>query len=181
MAARNGPDSFGWISRLIHWAMAVAIIGMLGFGTWIANMQPSLSNLWMYGAHKSVGLCLLALVVLRLIWHRISPPPALLSDGIPSWQMAAARWVHRALYALMLAVPLTGWIGSSATGINVVVFGLVTLPPVAPLSEAWDRVFFALHGGLTKLMLALLILHAAGAVLRHVRHGDRTLRRMIGG
>jgi cytochrome b561 len=105
----------------------------------------------------------------------------MLSDDIPFWQMAVARWVHRALYALMLAVPMTGWIASSATGIDVVVFGLVTLPPVAPLSEAWDRVFFALHGGLTKLLIVLLILHAAGAVMRHVRHGDRTLRRMIGG
>lgn len=181
MAARNGPDSYGWVSRAIHWTMAVAIIGMLGFGTFIANMQPSLSNLWMYGAHKTVGMCLLALVLLRLIWHRISQPPAILSDGIAPWQMAAARWTHLALYVLMLAVPLTGWIASAATGIDVVIFGSITLPPVAPASEAWDRVFFALHGGLTKLLLALLVLHASGALIRYVRHGDRTLQRMTRG
>ena len=181
MAARNGVESFGWVSRLIHWAMAVCIIGMLAFGTYIANMTPSMSNLWMYGLHKSVGLCLFALVVVRLVWHRISPPPAILTDGIAPWQLTVARWLHVLLYALMLAVPLTGWIASAATGIDVVLFNSVTLPQITPVSEAWDTVFFALHGWLTKLLIGALVLHAGGALVRYFRHGDRTLQRMVRG
>ena len=157
MAARNGPafngaDTFGWVSRLIHWLMAVCIIGMLGFGTYIANMTPSMGNLWMYGLHKSVGLCLLALVLVRIVWHRISPPPAILTDGIAPWQLTLAQGVHLSLYGLMIAVPLTGWIASAATGIDVVLFNWITLPQITPVSEAWDRTFFALHGVLTKLL-----------------------------
>ena len=186
MAARNGPafnDSatFGWVSRLIHWLMAVGIIGMLGFGTYIANMTPTLHNLSLYGLHKSIGLCLLVLVVVRVLWHRISPPPAILTEGIAPWQSKLAHWVHVLLYALMIGVPLTGWIASAATGIDVLLFDTITLPRIAPLSEAWDATFFALHGWLTKLMLGLLVLHAGGALIRYFRHRDRTLARMVRG
>ena len=101
----NG-ESFGWVSRTIHWAMAEGIVAMLALGLYIEEMEPSLDTLWLYGLHKSVGLTLLALVVLRMLWHRISPPPAPLG-GVAPWQMALARGAHLALYALMLAVPVT--------------------------------------------------------------------------
>jgi cytochrome b561 len=179
LAARNGPDSFGWVTRTIHWLMALAILGMLGFGLYIEDMEPSLSNLWMYSAHKSVGLILLILVILRLVWHRISPPPPILTDGVALWQLTLARAVHVSLYALLLLVPLTGWIASSATGLDVMIFDRWTVPSIAPVSEAWENTFFALHGLFTKLLMAAIVLHAGGAVLRHL-HGDRTLRRMVG-
>lgn len=181
MPARNGAESFGWVTRLIHWMMAALILIMLAFGTYLSEMQPSLANLWLFGLHKSIGLTLLALVLLRLIWHRISPPPHSLSAGIPAWQLRAAFATHLTLYILMLAVPLTGWIASAATGIDVVVFNKFTLPPVAPVSEAWEKAFFAAHGILTKLLLALILLHAAGALVRHFLHKDATLRRMVSG
>ncbi len=76
MAWRNTPDSFGLITRIIHWTMALAIIGMLALGTRLSDMQPGLANLWLYSLHKSIGLILFALVLIRIVWHRISPPPA---------------------------------------------------------------------------------------------------------
>ncbi|MBI1418999.1 MAG: cytochrome b [Limimaricola sp.] len=178
MRWRNGPDRFGLITRMLHWAMGLGIIGMLGFGTVLSRMQPSLGNIWLYGLHKSVGLCLLALVLARLAWHRISPPPASLTEGIAPWQVAAGRWAHRLLYALMLAVPLAGWIGSAATGIDVQVFGL-TLPNPFPVSEAWDKGGFLAHAVLTKLLMAVVALHVAGALHRALWHRDGTLRRML--
>ncbi|MEJ2036337.1 MAG: cytochrome b/b6 domain-containing protein, partial [Maritimibacter sp.] len=80
MAARNSPAQFGWVTRLLHWLMALGMIFMLGFGLTLARMQPSLDTLWLYGLHKSIGICLLTLVLLRILWHRISPPPAPLGD-----------------------------------------------------------------------------------------------------
>ena len=118
MSARNTGAGYGWVSRLVHWAMAVGILGMIGLGLRIATMQPRLSNLWLYGLHKSIGLVLLALVLLRLAWHRLSPPPPLPAK-LPAWQHATARMAHGGLYALMLAVPLCGWVASAATGIDV--------------------------------------------------------------
>ena len=176
--ARNDAAGFGGVSRAMHWAMAVAILGMLGFGTYLGRMEPSLANLWMYGLHKSVGLCLLAALVLRVIWHRISPPPEPLSEGIAPWQRGLARGVHGGLYLLMAAVPLTGWIGSSATGIDTVFFGRWTVPPIAPVSERLEDIFMGLHWVLTKVLVLCLVLHVAGALDRHFHKGDATLRRM---
>lgn len=77
----NSPTRFGLVSRLIHWAMAALILGMLLLGTRLGAMQPGLENLWLYGLHKTGGLVALSLVVLRVIWHRISPP-------LPRWVRA---------------------------------------------------------------------------------------------
>lgn len=175
----NGPATFGWVSRAIHWAMAVGVLGMLALGTYIDRMEVGLGNLWLYGLHKSVGMTLLVLVLVRIVWHRVSPPPAPIG-GVAPWQMRLARGAHGGLYLLMLAVPLTGWVGSAATGLDVVWWGWV-VPRVAPVSEAWSEVAFALHGGLTKALVALVALHVAGALWRALGHGDGTLRRIVRG
>lgn len=179
MRLANTHDSFGLVTRLIHWLMAIGVIAMLALGTWLSDMQPGLSNLWLYALHKSVGLTLLGLVLIRLVWHRISPPPA--PQGPPQgWQQRLARAAHVALYALLIAVPLSGWIASSATGLDVVLFDRWVLPRLAPVSVAWEEAGFAVHGALTSLLIALILLHVAGAVKRQIA-GDGTLARMIRG
>ncbi len=175
----NGPDRFGAVSRLIHWAMAVGIVAMLGLGLYVARMEVSLGNLWLYGLHKSVGLTLLALVGVRIVWHRISPPPAPLG-GVAAWQLRLARGVHGVLYGLMVAVPVTGWLASAATGLDVLWWGWV-VPRVVPVSEAWSEALFAAHGVLTKVLMAVVALHLAGALWRAFGHGDGTVRRMVRG
>ena len=177
MAWRNTPDSFGLASRLIHWAMAALILAQLALGLRLAAMQMSLANLWLFGLHKTLGLTALALVLLRILWHRISPPPPPL--GPPAaWETRAAKAGHLALYTLMLAMPLTGWIASSATGIDVVFAERWVVPAIAPVSETIDRMGFAIHGLLGKALLALVLLHMAAAAKRGIE-GDGTLRRMI--
>lgn len=175
----NGPDRFGPVSRVIHWAMAAGIIVMLGLGLYIVRMEVSLGNLWLYALHKSVGLTLLALVVVRIVWHRISPPPAPLG-GVAPWQMRLARGAHGALYLLMGAVPVTGWLASAATGLDVLWWG-ITLPRVVPVSEALSVGLFAAHGVLTKVLIGVVALHLTGALWRAIGHGDGTLRRMVRG
>ena len=92
-ALRNDPAHFGLISRVIHWTMAALILAMLVLGTILSQMQPGLANLWLYGLHKTGGFIALALVISRLIWHRISPPPAPI--GPPNdWTNRAARLVE---------------------------------------------------------------------------------------
>lgn len=176
MAARNTPESFGWVTRALHWAIAAGALAMLGLGSYIARMEVSLSNLWLFGFHKSLGLVLLSLALLRIAWHRFSPPPRPLEDGI-AWHAALARGVHRLFYLLLLALPVSGWIASAATGIDTVVFGRWTLPRIAPVSERLELVGFALHGGLAACLALLLGLHILGAFHRR----DGTLRRMIFG
>jgi cytochrome b561 len=179
MAWRNTATSFGLFSRLLHWTMALAIIAMLVLGTIIADMQPDLSTLWLYGLHKTVGIIILSLAVIRLAWHRISPPPPPIGPR-RSWETRAARAAHVLFYILLIAIPLSGWFASSATGIDVMLFDRWVLPPIAPVSELWEKRGFEVHELLTKALIGLIIIHVLAALKRQIE-GDGTLTRMIKG
>ena len=179
MRLRNDATHFGTVSRLIHWIMALLIVAMLILGTKLSAMQPGLANLWLYGLHTTGGFVALTLVILRLIWHRISPPPAPIGPpGI--WTNRAARVAHGLIYALILAIPLSGWIGSSATGIDVMFADRWVMPNLAPVSEAWEYWGFLAHKVLTKVLMAVLALHVLGALKRGWDR-DGTIRRMTTG
>ncbi len=176
MGWSNTSDSFGLATRLLHWLMAAAILFMLALGTRLQFLQPGLANLWLYGLHKSIGLCLLALVLVRLAWHRISPPPGPIGDP-SALSQRLARAGHILIYFLMIAIPLSGWVASSASGIETMFFNSWVVPPIAPVSEAWEDAGWAVHGALTKLLMALLLIHV-GAALKRQMEGDGTLSRM---
>lgn len=176
MGARNTDVAFGWVTRALHWIMALGVLAMLGFGSYIARMEVGMSNLWMFGVHKSIGIVLFALLAARIVWHFVSPVPESLPSGT-LWKDRAAVWVHRAFYVLLIVVPLSGWIGSGATGLDVLLFNRVTLPPLAPVSEVWEETAFAVHFVATKLLALCAVLHIAGAVMRK----DGTVARMVRG
>lgn len=179
MTLRNTQDSFGLISRALHWIMAIGVIFMLALGNRLTELQPDLSTLYLYGLHKSLGILVLSLAVLRLIWHRISPPPGPIGPS-SAWSTWAARAAHAMIYALLILIPLTGWFASSATGIDVMLFDRLVLPPIAPVSELWEKRGFAVHGILTKLLFGLILVHILAAMKREI-DGDGTLTRMISG
>ncbi len=114
MRFANTAEGYGLLSRVLHWGIALAILGMLVLGTWIDRMTPDLSNFWLFGLHKSIGLTILVLVLVRLAWHRYSPPPVLRAMQ-HQWELCLARTVHGSLYLLLLAIPLTGWAASSTS------------------------------------------------------------------
>ena len=176
---RNDPTHFGLVSRLIHWTMAALIISLLILGTKLSHLQPGLANLWLYGLHKTLGLTAFALVLIRLIWHRISPPPAPI--GPPkAWETRLAKFVHHLTYALLVLVPLAGWVYASATGIDIMFADRWVIPPIAPVSVAWENAGLLAHSILTKILMGVLTLHVAGALKRAIS-GDGTLARMVGG
>ena len=158
--------------------MAVLVIGQLALGLRIVTMTPGLSGLWLYGLHKTMGTLVLVLIVLRLQWHVVSPVP--LPLGPPGLPRLAARGAHRLFYGLLIALPLTGWAGSSATGLDIVIAERWILPPIISPSEAAEAFWFGMHGALAWALVALIALHVAGALLR-ARAGDGTLRRMLRG
>ena len=176
---RNDSTHFGLVSRLIHWAMAALIVGLLILGTNLMHLKPGLANLWLYGLHKTLGLTAFALVLIRLIWHRISPPPAPI--GPPkAWETRLAKFVHHLTYALLVLIPLAGWVYASATGIDIMFADRWVIPPIAPVSVAWENAGLLAHSILTKILMGVLALHVAGALKRAIA-GDGTIDRMIGG
>lgn len=174
---RNDATSFGLISRLIHWLMAALILAQLILGTGLTMIQPGLATLWLYGLHKTMGLTALALGLARILWHRLSPPPAPL--GPPrAWETRLAKAVHRLLYLLLILTPLAGWAYASATGLDIVFADRWVIPPIAPVSETWETAAHLAHVLLTRALEAVLALHVLGA-LRRAWSGDGTLRRML--
>ncbi|WP_137110400.1 cytochrome b [Rhodobacter sp. SY28-1] len=178
MGLRNGPAEFGLVTRVIHWGMMLLIIGQLALGLRIADLEPGLANLWLYGLHKTLGFGLLALVVIRIAWHMVSPPPVPM--GPRNAAFWAARAAHWAIYALVIAIPLTGWAGSSATGLDVMIADRWTVPSLVEASEDGEAYWFGLHDILTKLLIGLVTIHMLGAFKREME-GDGTLTRMIRG
>lgn len=177
MALRNGPDEFGLISRLIHWGMALLLISLLALGLRIAAMEPSLSTLWLYGLHKTLGLTALALLLLRVIWHLISPPPGPQATG---WMRLFIKAWHWTLYALMIATPIAGWAGSSASGIDTLYAETIVIPPLVEPNETSEFVWFILHEIFAKTLLGMVIVHMLAALKREM-DGDGTLTRMLRG
>lgn len=166
------PARHGAVGRLLHWASAALVLALIPLGAVIARMEPSLDRLWLYPLHKTLGISVLALTLARLAWRRYRPPPR------PA--AAPARWTHRLLLALLVGQPVLGWIGSSATGIDTMVFGAWVLPPLVAPSEALENLAFAVHRGLGWGLAALVALHVAGALHGQFVRRDGTLSRMAG-
>lgn len=183
---RNSSTGYGLIAISFHWFMALAILGMLGFGLYLDQLPQSDPRLFqLYQLHKSIGLVILAFAFLRLIWRLANPSPKL-PDGMPQWERTAAHLGHIGLYALIFALPLTGWLMVSASpwGIPTVVFNILPVPhlPYPDMLGTKDQAeafFKLLHAYGAYLMIALIAVHVAAAMKHHFIAKDDTLKRMV--
>ncbi len=165
------------LSKLFHWLIALAVLGMICIGWWMTGLPLGLLKLEVYAWHKWIGLGVLALTMLRLLWRWRSPPPPL-PDTIAPWERKLAPVVHRSLLALLLAMPISGWTMSSAAGVAVVWFGIIPMPDLVPRNQDLFAALRLTHDILSKLLVLAIVLHV-GAVLRHdVLRCDGVFRRM---
>ena len=132
----------------------------------------------MYSWHKWIGVTIFLLVGLRLAWRVSHRPPALPAET-PEWQRHAAAIAHAMLYLLMLAVPISGWVMSSAGGFPVVYFGVFQLPDLVTKDKELFELMKSVHFGLNKALLALVVLHVGAAVKHHYVDRDDVLARMV--
>jgi cytochrome b561 len=175
---KNTLQKYGSVAKFFHWVIALLIIGMLCIGFYMDSLGNSPGRFKLVGWHKSVGISILLLAVLRLTWKfvTISPP-------LPNWMSKldrfAAHSAHMLLYVIMLVMPLSGWAMSSAMGYHVSVFGLFTLPDlIAPDKDA-GHTLSVFHGYLAWVIVAVVTLHALAALLHHFYYRDTILRRML--
>lgn len=189
MQVRNSGRSWGSVTRAIHWAMAALILFQLGLGVWMTNFVPDLlAQFRLTQTHKSWGVVIFALALVRTGWRLAQPQHPRLPPGTPRWQAQAAGVSHALLYLLILALPLSGWAMSAASpaqdllGIENTVFGLVALPdPWVPGVRAVADPLATLHFASAVLLALLLALHAAAALKHHLVDRDDVLARMTFG
>tara|TARA_R110000868_G_scaffold179832_1_gene420283 strand:+ start:716 stop:1249 length:534 start_codon:yes stop_codon:yes gene_type:complete len=176
MIFRNTQNHFGMITILLHWLMAILLIGLLALGVYMVDLPISLQKLKMYGWHKEYGLLALALAMVRIVWRWVNLTPQL---SLPLLEKLAARSVHYAFYFFMFAMPITGWLLTSAAGLPASFFGLFVLPSLISPSDEWLLLFQAIHKWVGYGLIATIILHASAALKHHFINKDDILKRMI--
>lgn len=175
---RNSTEAYGIIAQAFHWLIAVLVLAQLGIGVYAANLPVGLARLQWLSRHKSLGLAILALVLLRLGWRALNPPPAL-PGSMPQWERRAALATHRLIYLLLILAPLAGWLYASAAGLSVNWFGLFQVPDLVSKDREFAELFKALHLGLVALLVTFVALHV-GAALRHgLLLRDGVMHRML--
>ncbi len=175
---RNDADSWGAPAKLFHWVMAALILVQITLGLMAANWPLSPAKLELFFWHKSSGMLILALVALRLAWRLANPTPAL-PPGMAAWERTAAHLSHFLLYALMIALPVTGWIISSASNVPFRIFWLIPLPAITAPDKAVANLFSAVHGWLVTLLALVLLAHVGAALRHHYVKRDAVLSRML--
>jgi len=161
----------------LHWLVAAILIAQFSWGWWMQQIpkQPPGLRADAFNLHKSVGLVLLALMLIRLGWRLLHPPPPL--TGLPAWQEKLAAATHRLLYVVLFVQPITGYLGSVFSGYPVKWFGM-TLPAWGWASVPIKDAMSTIHLVNSFVLLALVLLHLAGA-LRHALARDGYVRRMF--
>lgn len=160
-------------AMILHWAQAIIVVWLLWLGWTMVDLPKGAERSAAYGLHKSLGLLMLLLLIVRLAWRLKNPPPPAMSTGV---QARLAHGVHLALYAFLLLAPLAGYLASSFTPYAIKFFGLEIAKAGWP-DEGLNRAFKGLHVGLVWGGAVLIGLHLAG-VVKHALLRDGTLRRM---
>lgn len=177
---RNSPSRYGLLSILLHWLVAAGVFGMFGLGLWMVDLDYYSS--WYTKApalHKSIGLCLLVLMLLRVLWRALSPPPLPLANHDRKTQLAskAAHWL---LYLGLFALMLTGYLISTADGRGISVFNWFEVPASLTSIPDQEDVAGVVHTWLAWTLVILAGLHALAALKHHFIDRDTTLTRMLG-
>ncbi|MBN9079361.1 MAG: cytochrome b [Rhizobiales bacterium 65-79] len=179
---RNTRLGYGWVAIALHWTIAVLIVGQWTLGKMMKSIADQRLSFDLIQWHKSFGLLILALAFFRLVWRLANPRPALPAET-SGLERQAAGWTHRALYALMIVMPLTGWAIASTTVLEIptLAFYLFIVPDL-PLtrSDAAEALWASVHDVLGWVLLGLVLLHVLAALRHHFLLHDGVLVRMLG-
>lgn len=179
MTWKNSEDSWGLVSQLLHWLIVLLILMLAIVGLTMGELPKTPKYFWVYTMHKSIGITVLTLVLLRIGWRLYAGAPKPV-PGTPKWQERIAALTHWLLYALLLAMPLSGWLYDSASGLRPFRwFGLWEMPKLVAPNESIRDLSHDAHESLFWVLVALVVLHAAAAFHHHIFRNDATLTRML--
>jgi cytochrome b561 len=178
MKASNTEPSWNGVLKFLHWLVALLIFTQFALG-WLAvtwRLSPTKLDLFVW--HKSIGMLVLTLVVLRLVWRLATPAPPL-PAAMPRWERIAARASHALLYVVMLGMPFSGWVVQSASGVPFRIFRRIALPPIAAVDKHMAELAAQVHFALGLLLAAILVVHIGAALRHHFIQHDNVLTRML--
>ncbi|WP_237387085.1 cytochrome b [Xenorhabdus sp. Sc-CR9] len=180
MLLKNTSTRFGHISVLIHWLVALAVYGMFALGLWMVTL--SYYDTWYHRApelHKSIGICLLIVMVIRVIWLFISPPPKPLANYSPLTRIGS-KLMHHTLYVVLFGILASGYLISTAEGDSISIFGWFEVPATLTAQGIQADTAGVIHLYLAWIVVVLSLLHVLAAFKHHFIDRDPTLKRMFG-
>ena len=177
MSLSNTAKRYGTIPQLLHWTVVVLLVVQFLLAEAADELPAGIEKLAMLARHKSVGLTILTIALLRVGWRLFDRPPPL--PPMPAWQRRAALTTHWGLYAVLFALPLTGWTMSSAANYPVSWFGLFQLPDLVAPSESLKDVLHEVHEVLAGTLLGLAGLHVLAALKHQFLDRDGLIMRML--
>ncbi len=178
MSLKNTPDRWGSVSQLLHWLVVILILVMAYLGLTMEDLPSGPDKIKTYALHKSIGITILGLVSLRLLWRIYAGTPHPVS-GTPAWQERIASLTHWAIYGLLFAMPLSGWVVNSAAGFPLQWFGMVNLPHIVGRDHDLHELAEDAHEIMFWALAWLVAAHAGAAFYHHIFQRDATLARML--
>ncbi len=178
MPSRSSPPRYGAVAQTFHWIIAALVVTQFVLAYSADDLPIGVHKLALLARHKSVGMTILMLAILRLAWRVRNRPPAL-PTGMTPVERILARATHGVFYLLLFAMPLTGWMMSSAKNYSVSWFGLFTWPNLIGKNQAAFEALRSTHHVLSYLLFAAAVLHVLAALKHHFWNKDDVLRRML--
>lgn len=175
---KNPTDRWGAVSQSLHWLILVLLLVMAWLGLTMTDLPNTPRKVETYALHKSIGLGILALVLLRAAWRLYAGAPRPV-PGMPRWQHRIATATHAGMYLLLLAIPVSGWVINSASGFPLRWFGLFRVPQLIAPDDALEELAGTWHEWMFWALVVLVLVHAAAATWHHVFQRDATLARML--
>ncbi len=171
-------DRYTRTAVTLHWLVALLIFAAFPLGLYMHDLPLSPHKLRLFSYHKWIGVTAFMLALVRISW-RITHRPPPLPERMPTWEKVSAVSVHYLLYALILVVPISGWLMSSAKGFQTVWFGVLPLPDLVGKNKELGDQLLEVHQTLNYLMLGLVLAHMGAALKHHFFDHDDVLARML--
>lgn len=178
MQWKNSQQSYGITAIALHWSSALLVIFMLGLGIYMTDLPDGDPKWGWYGLHKSIGLLIFMLLILRVIWKRLNTTPPL-PNNLKRYEVILAHASHGLLYLLLLLIPITGYIDSSAGGYHINFFELFDIPTLVEKNKALMEFAAETHEFLAFFMMGLIVLHIGAALKHHIILKDDVLKRIL--
>ncbi|NKC13798.1 MAG: cytochrome b [Gammaproteobacteria bacterium] len=176
---KNTEERYGLLPKLLHWFIAVLIIGLIWLGWYMVDL--TYYDRWYNDsltAHKALGLLVLALALVKIVWTLVNRPPPLVAT-LRTFERVAAHAAHGLLYLAMLLIPVTGYLISTSAGAAVSIFNWFDVPALVVLDDASRDVAIEVHYYASYAVAVLVVIHALAALKHQFIDKDGTLRRML--
>jgi cytochrome b561 len=177
MAARIPSGNYDTVAKLLHWLIFILLAAQYAVGSIMPHIGRKTLNEGWVSWHFSIGAAILVTIVARFVWRLFNPvAPAI---GLAAWEAALSKFTHFALYALVFAMTVLGWMAANSRGWDVKLLGVITFPALVPKGSALGHEAGDIHSALVYVLLAFIVLHVMGALYHYFLKRDRVLQRML--